>query len=57
MNGQLYRRSRGAHGFSIAYEPSFTVMQTLRESKPLDAKTSGRVVTTQIVESTTRHAL
>ncbi|EFT26497.1 hypothetical protein HMPREF9577_00849 [Cutibacterium acnes HL110PA3] len=28
-------------------------MQTLRESKPLDAKASGRVVTAQIVESTT----
>ena len=37
----------------IASEPSSTVMQTLRESKPLDAKASGRVVTAQIVESTT----
>ena len=40
----------------IASEPSSTVMQTLRESKPLDAKASGRVVTAQIVESTIRHA-
>lgn len=40
----------------IASEPSSTVMQTLRESMPLDAKASGRVVTAQIVESTIRHA-
>ena len=58
---RLGPRVRGAKSYTvtarcllpIASEPSSTVMQTLRESKPLDAKASGRVVTAQIVESTT----
>ena len=64
QQNRLRPRLRGAKSYTvtarcplpIASEPSSTVMQTLRESMPLDAKASGRVVTAQIVESTIRHA-